>query len=54
MKKRFTGEPIIGFLREADARLLKDLEAENNRLKRLLAEPMSEDDVIKYAPRKQW
>ena len=71
MKKRFTGEQIIGFLREADAGMaikelcrrhgfseasyylwrskfggmnvseakrLKELEAENSRLKKLLAE----------------
>ena len=79
MKKRFTEEQIIGFLREADAGMgvkdlcrrhgfseasyylwrkfggmsvpdakrLKELEAENARLKKLLAEQMFENDVIK-------
>ena len=80
MKKRFTEEQIIGFLREAeagmpvkdlcrrhgfsessyflwrskfggmtvpDAKRLKDLEAENARLKKLLAEQIFENDVIR-------
>ena len=80
MKKRFTEEQIIGFLREVDAGMpvkelcrkhgfseasyylwrskfggmsvpdakrLKDLEAENTRLKKLLAEQMLENEVIK-------
>lgn len=87
MKKRFTEEQIIGFLREAeagmpikdlcrrhgfseasyylwrskfggmsvpDAKRLKDLEAENARLKKLLAEHVFENDVIKDALRKKW
>lgn len=54
MKKRFAEQPIIGFLREADAKLLKELEAENNWLNRLLAEAMLENAVIKDALRKQW
>ena len=87
MKKRFTEEQIIGFLREADAGLavaelcrthgfskasyylwrskfggmnvsdakrLKELEAENGRLKRLLAESMLENEVTKEALRKKW
>jgi putative transposase len=37
-----------------DAKRLKELEAENTRLKRLLAEQMSENDVIKDALRKKW
>lgn len=86
MKKRFTEERIIGFLREADAGLpvkdlcrrhgfsessyflwrskfggmtvpdakrLKDLEAENARLKKLLAEQIFENDVIKDVLRKK-
>ena len=85
MKKRFTEEQIIGFLREAeanmpikyfwrrhgfneasyylsrgkfsdmtvpDAKRPKDLEAENTRLKKLLAEQVFENDVIKDALRK--
>ena len=87
MKKRFTEEQIIGFLREAeaglavaelcrrhgfseasyylwrskfggmnvsDAKRLKELEAENGRLKRLLAEVMLENEVTKEALRKKW
>ena len=87
MKKRFTEEQIIGFLREAeaglavselcrrhgfseasyylwrskfggmnvsDAKRLKELEAENTRLKRLLAESMLENEVTKEALRKKW
>lgn len=87
MKKRFTEEQIIGFLREAeaglavaelcrrhgfseasyylwrskfggmnvsDAKRLKELETENARLKRLLAESMLESEVMKEALRKKW
>ena len=87
MKKRFTEEQIIGFLREAeaglavkelcrkhgfseasyylwrskfggmsvsDARRLKELEAENGRLKKLLAEQLLENEAIKDALRKKW
>ncbi|MGR4895384.1 IS3 family transposase [Stenotrophomonas sp. LARHCG68] len=86
VKKRFTEEQIIGFLREAeagmpikdlcrrhgfseasyylwrskfsgmsvpDAKRLKDLEAENARLKKLMAEQVFENDVIKDALRKK-
>lgn len=87
MKKRFTEEQIIGFLREAeeglpvaelcrrhgfseasyylwrskfggmrvsDAKRLKELEAENMRLKKLLAESLLENEVTKEALRKKW
>lgn len=87
MKKRFTEEQIIGFLKEAeagiavaelcrrhgfsdasfylwrnkfggmsvsDAKRLKELEGENTRLKRLLAEAMLENEVTKEALRKKW
>ncbi|OLH21464.1 transposase [Xanthomonas oryzae pv. oryzae] len=87
MKKRFSEEQIIGFLREADAGIairdlcrrhgfseasyylwrskfggmsvpdakrLKDLEAENTRLKKLLAEQVFQNDLIKDALQKQW
>ena len=87
MKKRFSEEQIIGFLREAeaglpvkelcrrhgfsevsyylwrskfggmnvpDAKRLKELEAENGRLKKLLAESMLENEVIKDVLRKKW
>ncbi len=87
MKKRFSEEQIIGFLREAergvptkelcrkhgfseasfylwrskfggmdvsDAKRLKSLQAENANLKKLLAESMLENEVIKEALRKKW
>jgi putative transposase len=87
VKKRFTEEQIIGFLREADrgmavkelcrkhgfseasyylwrgkfggmdvsdAKRLKALEAENARLKKLLAESMLENEVTREALRKKW
>lgn len=87
MKKRFSEEQIIGFLREADrgvpvkelcrkhgfseasyylwrskfggmdvsdARRLKVLEAENAKLKKLLAEALLENEVTKEALRKKW
>ena len=80
MKKRFSEEQIIGFLREAEASMpvkdlcrkhgfseasyylwrskfggmsvpeakrLKDLESENSRLKKLLAEQLLENEVTK-------
>ena len=82
MKKRFTEEQIIGFLREAeaglpvkelcrrhgfseasyylwrskfggmsvsDAKRLKELEVENTRLKKLLAEAILENEVTREA-----
>lgn len=85
MRKRFTEEQIIGFLREAEASMpvkelcrkhgfseasyylwrskfggmsvpetkrLKDLESENGRLKKLLAEQLLENEVIQEALRK--
>jgi len=87
VKKRFSEEQIIGFLREADkgvavkelcrkhgfseasyylwrskfggmevsdAKRLKALEAENVRLKKLLAESMLEIEVTREALRKKW
>lgn len=87
MKKRFSEEQTIGFLREAEAGMavkdlccrhrfseasyylwrsrfggmsvpeakrLKELEAENARLKKLLSEQLLESDVIKDALRKKW
>jgi putative transposase len=86
VKKRFTEEQIIGFLREADAGMpikelcrkhgfseasyylwrskfggmsvsdakrLKELETENTRLKKLLAEQMLENEVIRDVLRKK-
>ena len=87
MRKRFSEEQIIGFLREAeaglpvrelcrkhgfseasyylwrskfggmsvpDAKRLKELEIENGRLKKLLAEQVLENEVIKDVLRKKW
>ena len=87
MKKRFTDEQIIGFLREADAgvavaelcrrngfsaasyylwrskfggmsvpdaKRLRELEVENARLKKLLAESLLENEVTREALRKKW
>ena len=87
MKKRFTEEQIIGFLREAeagmpikdlcrqhgfseasyylwrskfggmsvpDAKRLKELEVENARLKKLLAESKLENEVTREVLRKKW
>ena len=87
MKKRFSEEQIIGFLREAeagmaikelcrkhgfseasyylwrskfggmtvsDARRLRELEPENTRLKKLLAESMLEIEVTREVLRKKW
>lgn len=86
VKKRFTEEQIIGFLREVDAGMpvkelcrmhgfseasyylwrskfggmsvpdakrLKELETENTRLKKLLAEQMLENEVIRDVLRKK-
>jgi putative transposase len=87
VKKRFSEEQIIGFLREADrgmavkelcrkhgfseasyylwrskfggmdvsdAKRLRTLEAENARLKKLLAESMLENEVTREALRKKY
>jgi putative transposase len=87
VKKRFSEEQIIGFLREgdkgvpvkelcrkhgfseasyylwrskfggmdvSDAKRLKALEAENAKLKKLLAEALLENEVTKEALRKKW
>lgn len=87
MKKRFSEEQIISFLKEVDAGIpvkelcrkhgfseasyylwrskfggmsvpeakrLKELEGENTRLKKLLAESMLENEVIKEALKKKW
>jgi putative transposase len=87
VKKRFTEEQIIGFLKEVDtgipvkelcrkhgfsegsyyiwrskfggmsvpeAKRLKELESENTRLKKLLAESLLENEVVKEALRKKW
>ena len=87
MKKRFSEEQIIGFLKQAeagvpvrelcrqhgfsdasfynwrakyggmtvpDARRLKELEVENARLKKLLAEAMLDNAILKDVAAKKW
>lgn len=87
MKKRYSEEQIISFLKEADAgvpikdlcrkhgfseasyylwrskfggmdvsdaKRLKALEAENAKLKKLLAEAMLEQEVVREVLRKKW
>jgi len=44
----------FGGMNVSDAKRLKELEAENARLKRLLAESMLENEVTKEALRKKW
>ena len=43
-----------GGMEVSDVRRLKSLEAENARLKRLLAESLLENEVIREALRKKW
>jgi putative transposase len=87
VKKRFTEEQIVGFLKEAeggvgvkdlcrrhgfsegsyyvwrskygglevtDVKRLRALEVENARLKKMLAETMLENEIVKEALRKKW
>lgn len=44
----------FGGMSVPDAERLKDLDAENTRLKKLLAEQVLENDIIKDASRKMW
>jgi len=44
----------FGGMNVSEAKRLKELESENARLKKLLAETMLERDVIKDALRKKW
>ena len=44
----------FGGMSVSDAKRLKELEAENGRLKRLLAEALLENEVTKEALRKKW
>ena len=44
----------FGGMSVSDAKRLKELELENSRLKRLLAESMLENEVTKEALRKKW
>ena len=44
----------FGGMTVPDAKRLKELEVENNRLKKLLAESMLENEVTREALRKKW
>jgi putative transposase len=44
----------FGGMNVSDAKHLKELETENGRLKRLLAEAILENEVTKEASRKKW
>ena len=44
----------FGSMSVPDAKRLKELETENGRLKKLLAEQVLEDEVIKDVLRKKW
>ncbi len=44
----------FGGMSVPDAKRLKDLEVENTRLKKLLAEQVFENDIIKDELRKKW
>jgi putative transposase len=44
----------FGGMSVPDAKRLKDLQAENTRLKKLLAEQVFENDLIKDVLRKKW
>ncbi len=44
----------FGGMSVPEAKRLKDLESENGRLKKLLAEQLLENEVIKEALRKKW
>ena len=44
----------FGGMSVSDAKRLKELETENNRLKRLLAESLLENEVTREALRRKW
>jgi len=50
----YTWRNKFGGMDVSDAKKLKALEAENSRLKKLLAEAMLENEVTKEALRKKW
>jgi putative transposase len=50
----YTWRSKFGGMNVSDAKRLKSLEAENMRLKRLLAESMLENEVTREALRKKW
>ena len=54
MKKKTKLRLFGGAMTVSDAKRLKELETENARLKRLLADAMLENEVTKEALRKKW
>ncbi len=60
MKKRFTEASYylrrskFGGMSVSDAKRLKELETENARLKKLLAESVLENEITREALRKKW
>lgn len=46
-RTRFTEEQIIGVLKVSEARRLRELESENAKLKRLLADTMLDNVALK-------
>ena len=53
-KTRFTEEQMVTILREADVKRLRQLEHENQRLKKMVADRDLELDVLKEITRKKW
>ena len=53
-KTRFTDEPMVTILREADVKRLRQLEQENGRLKRMVADRDLEIDVLQEITRNKW
>ena len=51
-KTRFTEEQMVTILREADVKRLRELEQENGRLKKMVADRDLEIDVLKEITRK--
>ena len=45
---------MFGGMSVPEAKRLKELESENTRLKKLLAESMLENEIVKEALRKKW
>lgn len=54
MKKYYTEEKIIRAIKENQAKRPRELEAENNKLKKLLAEKLLEKQALKDVVSKKW
>lgn len=50
----YTWKSKYGGMEVSDAKRLRDLESENNRLKKLLAETMLDKEALEAALRKKW